>query len=131
MVDSGRELAKALKDRQVQLSACFWLYSAETNNWQLVVALPQADTDGPKKAYEIIQSIIRPVGIIQNETKSFDRLLRLYLDDITVLSPSNPLVRSMSAVQFEPDSLGRQLKRSRIGDVFVDDVYVYNLSLPP
>lgn len=132
MVDSGMELARALLGQQIELTACFWLYSAEANDWKLAVSFPQVDTEGPKKAYETIQtiqSVIRPAGFRQSEPEParFARLLRLYLDDITVLGPSHRLVRSVLAVPLDPDSPGVRFKRSRLGDSFFDDVYVYNL----
>jgi hypothetical protein len=125
MIDSGRELVRALLQRQVELTACFWLYSSERNDWRLVVAFPQVEKEGPLKAYETIQSVIRPLGAQQTTPEGFRRLLRL--TDVSVLEPSNRLVRSVQSVPlFDED--GMQFKQSRLGDSFVEGVYIYNLS---
>ena len=128
MLESGWELAKALTDKQIELSACFWLYTAETNRWKLVMSFPQVDTEGPSKAYGIIQSVIRPEGFRQFEPQSFGRLVTLYLDDISVMSASHPLVRSVASIQMDAHELGSRQKSTRIGQVFVEDAFIYNLS---
>jgi len=128
MVDSGWELVRALKDRQVEISACFWLYSSEVNDWKFALCLPQVDKDGPLRAYETIQSVIREPSVRPSEPGRFDRLFQLYLDAITVFGPSNKLVRSILEVPLDPNSSGVRFKRSRLGDSFFDDVYIYNLS---
>lgn len=128
MLDSGRELIRALRDRQINVTACFWLYSAETNDWKLAVSFPQVRDEGPRKAYEIIQSVVRPKGLSQFEPERFKRLLRLFLDDVIVYSPSHQLVRSISEVSLDPHWAGTRLKRSRIGDTYFDDVYIYDLN---
>lgn len=126
MVDCGWEVIRALKNRSVELSACFWLYSAEINDWKLVLSFPEVEKDGPKKAYQTIQSVIWPEGYRMIDPDSL--LFRLYLHDITVLSPSHPLVRSARSVTLGTESGGVRLKRGRLGDSFFDDVYVYNLT---
>ena len=128
MLESGWEVAKALTDKQVALSACFWLYTAETNRWKLVVSFPQVDTEGPSKAYGIIQSAIRPEGFQQFEPQTFGRLVTLHLDDISVMSPSHPLVRSIASFQMDPSELGSRQKSTRIAQVFVEDAFIYNLN---
>jgi hypothetical protein len=129
MVDGGWHVIRALRGRQIELSACFWLYSAETNSWKLVLSFPQVKRDGPKKAYQTIQDAIWPEGYRILDPESF--LFRLYLDDITVLSPSDPVVRSILSVPLGTESGGVRFKRNRLGDSFFDDVYIYNLKRTP
>jgi len=125
MIESGWELARALRQRQVEIAACFWLYSSDKNDWKLTLALPQVETDGPLKAYEAVQSVIRPLGPQQTEPERFRRLLRL--TDVSVLEPSHQLVRSIQTVPLLNED-GMQFKESRLGDSFVEGVYIYNLS---
>ncbi|MGH9796205.1 MAG: hypothetical protein ACRD5G_15670 [Candidatus Acidiferrales bacterium] len=122
MIEAGRELARAMRERQVELSACFWLYSAERNEWQLTLALPLVDTQGPLKAYEIVQSILRPLEPVHTQSHPFRS--RLQLSDVSVLGATRPLVRSIQDTPLDED--GARF-RGRLGDSFFDDIYVYNL----
>lgn len=128
MIEAGKALIKRLANSNVNLSSAFWFYSPETNEWQLVLAFPQVDTDGPKKAYESIQSVLYPPLGSSPQREDEHRVSPLYLQDITVLSPNHPLVRSLkSAISTEMESEGIQFTRSRIGDVFVEDTYIYRV----
>jgi hypothetical protein len=118
MVDSGWELIRAIKDKEVGLAACFWLYSSEVNDWKLAFAMPAVDTEGPSKAYGIIHSVIRPS----------DRLFQIYWGNIVALGPSSRMVQSVLTVPMDANSSGARFKRSRLGDSFFDDVYIYNLA---
>lgn len=128
MVDSGWELIRAIKGKQIELTACFWLYSSETNDWKLAFAMPKVDTDGPRKAYETIHSVIPTSKAGASERGRFDRLFQLYMGNIVALGPSSRLVQSVLEVPLDPESSGARFKRSRLGDSFFDDVYIYNLT---
>ncbi len=127
MVETGRQLIRALRDRKNEVRACFWLYSEQLNDWKLAVALPEVDTAGPRKAYDTIFSVTRPAFWVGQDRRSFDLLFQLF-DHVVVLGPSNRQVRSVLSVPMDPNSLGMRFKRSRLGDNYFDDVYIYNLT---
>lgn len=115
-IAAGKELTRVLAGSDLQLVACFWLYTSETNEWRLILATPVVDAEGPKKTYALIR---------QTLTASSDPSLSLL--NISVQSPQNPLVQSIR-LSYDLDlkvSGGLRLSRTRVGDVFIEDAYLY------
>jgi hypothetical protein len=83
------------------------------------------DREGPRKAYEIIEQILQ---------ENWE--MGIWLRDISAVSPSDPLVqalRSLGKIELLPpnyasslrDELGRKYTRSRLGDIFIEDAYIF------
>ena len=133
MVESGEALLKLLLEANLDLGAAFWQYTSETNQWSLVFSFPQIDRDGPLKAYETVQRLIRgPEGLSQMPT-GFHKVAFFFprLSDIVILSPSNPLVigirNTLDGWPFQTHEIGIRLTSTRVGDAFVEDSLVYRL----
>ncbi len=121
----GRDMSLRLLEKGFELVCSLWLYHPESNRWRLVLASPIVDREGPRKAYEIIEQILQ---------ENWE--MGIWLRDISAVSPSDPLVqalRSLGKIDLLPpkyaatprDNVGRKYTRSRLGDIFVEDAYIF------
>jgi hypothetical protein len=112
--DEGRNVVAQLESMGVQVSAAFWQYLEEREAWQLCVATPLTDSDGPLHVYSLLQAALRAMTV--EETGDLE------LSDIAVISPNARAVadlrRQYGAVDHE-DS--RRVRR-------VDGPYIYRLT---
>jgi hypothetical protein len=128
LIETGYELTGLLRrDLDFALVCSLWLYTAASNRWRLDLSSPLVDSYGPLHAYRIIQERLRAFDAANGS---------LPLDSISVLSPDHVIVRSLQTLgHFEimdvPSARGnpvvspRRISLRRVGDVFVDDAYVY------
>jgi hypothetical protein len=119
MIRAGKQLVKQLEATEIELVAAFWLYTAETNEWQLVLASPQVDIEGPIKVYTVISGILR-----NSSSKAID----LDLANVNVRGLYDRTVRALAGVNQLYDSpglAGKRLKRSNFNGIYVEDIYVY------
>ncbi len=123
--EMGREMSLRLRERGFELVCSLWLYHPESNRWRLVLASPIVDREGPRKAYEIIEQILQ---------ENWE--MGIWLRDISAVSPSDPLIqalRSLGKIELLPpnyalfprDDVGRKYTRSRLGDIFLEDAYIF------
>jgi hypothetical protein len=123
--EMGRDMSLRLRERGFELVCSLWLYHPESNRWRLVLASPIVDREGPRKAYEIIEQILQ---------ENWE--MGIWLRDISAISPSDPLVqalRSLGKIELLPpnyassprDDVGRKYTRSRLGDIFIEDAYIF------
>jgi hypothetical protein len=117
MIKAGKRLLHRLDSVSLEVVAAFWLYTSETNKWQLIIATPQVDIEGPRKLYGQIRQVLRDGPHKDSE---------LDLLDITVFSPSEPLVRAIASIRnLTNDISGKRLTRSNLNGVYVEDIYIY------
>ncbi len=123
--EMGRDMSLRLLEKGFGLVCSLWLYHPESNRWRLVLASPIVDREGPRKAYEIIEQILQE-----------DWEMGIWLRDISAVSPSDPLVQalqSLGKIELLPPKyaatprvdVGRRYTRSRLGDIFVEDAYIF------
>ncbi len=127
MITVGRNMTRSLVLAEFDLLCSIWLYSPESNRWSLVLASPVVGRDGPRKAYELVEKVLQANG----ETD-------VWFQNISVISPSHPLVTALRSLgRFDVTLPGqgpgtyvevnRRFTRSRVGDMFVEDAYIYLL----
>lgn len=130
MIFAGDEItARLVKDPDFGLLCSLWLYTAESNQWRLVVATPIVDNSGPIHAYQMIQ------GILGDDRTVY---LDLPLYSISVLRSNHSLVRALRSlghyeVQEPPRGLRpastirvpKRITLTRVQDVFIEDALVY------
>jgi hypothetical protein len=114
---AGKKLVELLDGNDFEVVAAFWLFSAQSNNWRLMIASPLVERDGPQSVYRRIHTMVSMIP---------DEFPWLNLGNITVLSPEDNLVQLLrKAVHTDKGFYGIQFSRSRINDVFIDDAYIY------
>jgi hypothetical protein len=125
MIEVGRDMTSRLLDKGFELTCSLWFYDAESNRWRLVLASPLVDREGPRRAYELIEEILQD-----------NWEMGIWLRDISAVGAIDPLVdgfRSLGRIELlrprhsTPDRFetARRYTRSRVGDNFVEDAYVY------
>lgn len=125
-IQSGRTLLDELRKTDSQFSvphflvrSAFWLYRPDAFNWRLFIATPLVDQRGPASAYTDVQGVLR----------SLAKPISISMQDISVVSPSDKLVKVMKkAAHIPAGESGVRLARIRVDDTYIDDAYVYRLN---
>ena len=103
-----------------RVKAAFWLYSADSEEWRLMIATPLVDEKGPLNTYAQLQPLLL-------EIQPAD----LYLQNIAVISPSDPLAKAFRrAMHIPPKVPYVRVTRSTVGGIYVEDAYLYRLPPP-
>jgi hypothetical protein len=118
----GEILIKELDQSHINVYAAFWLYDSDADRWRLMISSKDSDFASPKKAYIQINDVLESM-------KSRGITVNFSLENITVVSPIDPLITGLKkAVNTVPeDSSGFRFSRSRIGDSYIEDAYIYTI----
>ncbi|MGH9765579.1 MAG: hypothetical protein ACREDR_19780 [Blastocatellia bacterium] len=122
-IEEGKRLVdKLVKDSGEKIPIALWLYNSSYGGWRLVLAVPQM-VRGPQAAYHFIGNVLKE---LREQT---DQLFRLTLQDISLISPKDPLVKTLLREKQSASALrGRILDSLRIGDRFLEGVYLYKVA---
>ena len=95
MIEAGAQLTSKLDEIGLPVTAAFWLYVTDLNEWRLVFASPEVSSNGSRAVYEKIR---RAVAELSGEG--------IALSNIGVLDPDADLVRLLKfAVRTGPASI--------------------------
>ena len=120
LTEAGRRLIEFLDEAGLNTKSALWLYRPESEDWELVVALPEAQENGPRAAYGKIWDVF---------AAHRSELLPLKLDDIVVMSPSDRLIRLLgSAIQTGPSISEIRFTNNRVGDTLIEDALIYRVN---
>jgi hypothetical protein len=117
MIREGEAITSQLEELGVPLTASFWLYTSERNDWRLTIASPLVNSEGEL-------AVLHMVG------KALDalNLSITYFNVISVISTNAPVVRALSTLT--PN--GVLVRSKRFNGVFdryyIDDVYLYRIT---
>jgi hypothetical protein len=112
-ISDGGRLLEALENHGFPVRAALWLFRPEPGVWRLIIATPRFHELGPREAYRRIQAILttQPSG--------------LRLDDLSVVSPNDPVVQAILRAQ-GPGVTGMRFSGTFTG--VYDDAYIYKLT---
>ena len=120
MIQAGADLVHRLDAAQLEVSASLWLYIPDANLWRLVIASPAVKNEGPKRAYQKIQSVLSQVP---------DAAYKVTLSDISVVEHTDPLVTVLrTAVKTGMGISGLRFSRNTINGHFIEDAYLYRVT---
>ena len=118
-MEAGKALLKKLDEVKFKVKAALWLYMPDPEEWRLVLASPSIDTDGPKRAYETVQSQLQGIG--QKDILS--------LQNISLVSPRDKLIKALKSVIKTGKEISHiRLTRNVINGLFLEDAYIYRLT---
>ena len=118
-MEAGKALLKRLDEVKFKVKAALWLYMPDPEEWRLVLASPSIDTDGPKKAYEKVQS----------ELQESDGRSELSLQNISLVSPHDKLIKALkTTIKTGKEMSHIRLTRNVINGLFIEDAYIYRLT---
>ena len=119
LTDAGRLLIELLDRTRLEIRSALWLYRSESEDWVLVVAVPDAVSKGPRAVYRKIERIF---------SLNRSALLPLKLADVVVMVPNDPLLTLLSrAIQTGPSISEIRFSQNRIGDTLIEDALIYRL----
>ena len=114
-IDEGLGIAKALVAGGVDLIAAFWAYTEEYSRWTLYLVANASD----EKAWV---DIFRKLG----DTFPKDEDSWVSFLDVSVLREKEPLAQLALDIQKKhPGPMATRSRRKSLGDLGVDEVYVY------
>lgn len=116
MIQAGNSLITKLDSIGADIKSAFWLYLPDEKTWQLIIASPDIDNDGPRNFYKKIM-------LINKETN--DEYI-IPLDNISATELSNKIVQLLkTAVSTKENTEGIRFSRNTIKGHFIDDAYIY------
>ncbi|MCI0692565.1 hypothetical protein L0337_11250 [candidate division KSB1 bacterium] len=117
-VEAGKELLSRLAKTDFKIAAALWLWSAERPRWKLILASPAVSQKGVREAYNNIDNALygKP-----------HRISELELPDVHPMDTTKPLIKALRAHarKYHTNLAGERLKEYWLGDVSIDDAYVY------
>jgi hypothetical protein len=118
-LEAGRDLLKLLDEAKFKVTAAAWVHLPEFSDWRLWIASPVYDSEGIFEALRRIQVVLR---------KASPRM-PIELDQITVVSPKDPVIRDLRRRFGKADWFveGTRIGGHMIGDRFVEDGYLYRV----
>lgn len=117
-IDFGKALWHALRGNQkFPADGALWLFKSKSDNWHLLIATPQVDEIGARKAYEEL------LGITQNIPAGSTEFMKIEL-----ISPKQPLYQALRSVFGNTASVeGARLGNTQIGGIYINDAYLYEI----
>jgi hypothetical protein len=116
--EEGARLLQAVDQEGIPVSGALWYYNPLSDSWRYMLSTPLMDTNGPAEVYRRIDTILR------KSTPS----ITISLDRIAVIGDKdNPILelRLFAGTQGKPFIGGTWIKKSSIGEIFIDNAYVY------
>ena len=118
VIEAGAKIVELLDKAKFSLSAAFWFYIPESNQWRLVFASPEVRIYGPKKSYRKVQSTL----------KKIDSSL-IALENIAVIDNIEPIIALLKvAIKTGPGISGIRFSRNTINGTFIEDAYIYRMT---
>lgn len=119
-ISLGKNLVLALDKAQFIVAAALWLYLPETGTWRLMIASPQVRSEGPRKAYKKIQSVL---------SKLSSAPARISLQDIAVVDSNDSFISLLrNAVRTEDGISDIRFTKNTINGFFIEDAHIYRLT---
>ncbi len=120
MVDAGAALVGKLDEMGLPLTAAFWLFELEVNDWSLVLASPDVATRGPLEVYGRVQQAIDRLGA---------RAVAVPLSSVTVKQSDADLVRRLRTTLKTVTGLKRiRFSRNVADGHFIEDALIYRVA---
>ena len=119
LTSGGRKLVELADAAHLDVRSALWLYRPESDDWVLVMALPEAGTLGPRKVYSRIQRVF---ALHRAE------LDPLKLEDVTVIAADDPLIQLFRiALRTGPGISEIRFSQNRINNTLIEDALIYRL----
>jgi hypothetical protein len=118
-IEEGQRLIDALNEANLSIDSALWIYSSESETWELMLTSPTCDREGSLPAYREILSVFREV-----EPK-----LKIDWTSLTVVSPKNEFIKGLRQLQlnWHIDLTGKRLVNNVVKEFLIEDGYVYQI----
>jgi hypothetical protein len=116
MIDAGEGLVRELDNRHWPVEDAFWLYDSDRSRWELIIASPNVDVDGPLLSYALIRDSLQQVPQASDAMTYFD---------VAVRSPTDRLIEAIGRERNTGPGIHRRRFRGAVGGQYIDDALVY------
>jgi hypothetical protein len=114
-IDDGKKLTDLLTASGFDVTAAFWVRTAEDGEWTLYIASKVVDEKGPAAAYRAVNDALPK---LKNPWIS--------ISEIKVIGTSYPMTADVLDLLFRyPGPMPIRSRRPRLGGVPIDEVYIY------
>ena len=115
-IENGRRLIPELRRPPFDLKLAYRRYLEDSESWRLFLATDLVETDGPRRAYQVLSETVRGMSPPPEFSPS----------ELSVIGPHQPIVRALQdLIAKYPAPLVTRIRNAPLGDEFVDEVYVY------
>jgi len=120
MVNAGARLTEKLDEMGLPVTAAFWLFMPEVNEWRLLFASPEIASEGRRAVYDKIRRAIEQLkGTAAAAPLSVIGLMDTDADLIRLLK---------TAVQTGPGVNSVRFSKNVISGHFIDDALIYRVA---
>lgn len=117
MIEAGAQLTQKLLDMELPIAVAMWFFLPESNQWRLLFASPNLDTEGPLAVYTKIQEAQKALG---PDAK------RVPFTSIGLRQTNERLVKALQSEVATGPGLARvRLYGSAVRGNFIDDALIY------
>src|SRR5271157_2002288 len=119
-IDDVSKLIDALKLDNFGVSAVFWLYTSEADQWFLYLVSDVVDQKGITEAYRLVYKAMR-------------RLTNLWINrfEVKLVGPEEPVAKAIiDFVSEQQIPLPTWIRGTKLGDVYIERAYTYGNSKP-
>jgi len=114
-VDDGARIVEKLRESGFDVTAAWWMKASEEGLWFLYIASKEVDGKGIKAAYRTIHTVMRDLG-----------QLRVDRFEVKLVGPEDPITKDVLDILARyPGPLATRYGGRRLGDVSIDDLYIY------
>ena len=122
MVDAGGELTAKLDELGLSVTAAFWIFMPELNEWRLFFASPEVASQGSRSLYGRIREAIEQI-------KEGATAASLSLANISLVDADADIIRLLKLVlRTGPGVVNRiRFTKNVIDGHFIDDALIYRV----
>jgi hypothetical protein len=114
-IDDGYRLAQLLVAAGFDVKALFWIRPQEEKDWCLYIVSKTYDEKGPTIAYGMIADALPGIPHAS-----------ITMSDVSVIGESDPMAKDVLSIQDQhPGPMAVRSRQSRLGNVEIDEDYVY------
>ena len=118
IISAGVRLLEELDQEHIAVDGAFWMFDEEQRAWKLMLSLPEVTEEGPRSAYRKIQ------GALQRLVEE----PRVELQDIALLKPDSPLLKTLrSVIQTGPKVANIRFSNNVINGQAIPDALIYRV----
>ena len=113
-IEIGDRLLRSLDRKDISITAAFWLYSEDANEWRLMLVSPLVSTIGPRELYHAISTVLKESD------------LDVPVGKIFLLSPNDLRYKQVRLASIGVPS-GFKVTKGPARNISLEDAYVYRM----
>lgn len=114
-IEQGRKVLEALDKSRIKVRSALWLYDPVASSWQLLLALPTVNKNGPLDTYRKIREALSEHDVV------------FPIWNIKVLRSTDDLPKLLrKAIKTPPNAIaGIRFRQNVIDNELIEDAYIY------